>query len=101
MDGLFGLYILRYYMGFKTMRSILLFTVGKLSEGIKSWQLLLLLQVKERLIMDFDINRLQRLKVAYSEAQDRHLPNFNFEGQDFVTGFAKYVIEYLEAKFNG
>lgn len=37
---------------------------------------------------------LSKLKKEYERNMDKD--SFNFEGQEIVTGYAKYVIEYLE-----
>lgn len=46
----------------------------------------------------WDRPMLRRFKKAYFEA----LPDatFTFEGHEFVTNYAKYLIEYLEGIFN-
>lgn len=40
---------------------------------------------------------LERFKVAYAEAAKAGKDAvFNFDGHDFVVGYAKYLIEYLD-----
>jgi hypothetical protein len=42
--------------------------------------------------------KLQRMKDAYDRAKATGRDQFNFEGNRYVTGYAKYLIEYLEDK---
>lgn len=54
--------------------------------------------------MSFDYGKLQALKSAYNraiEAGKSRDDAFGFDGQLFVVGYAKYLIEYLETKFKG
>lgn len=39
---------------------------------------------------------LARLKFTYSNAVKNHQDQFTFEGNEFVTSYARYLIEYLE-----
>lgn len=39
---------------------------------------------------------LERFKAAYKEAVENDQIAFTFDGNEFVTGYAKYLIEYLE-----
>jgi hypothetical protein len=41
--------------------------------------------------------KLDRFKVEYQKAVDNKKESFVFEGNEFVTGYAKYLIEYLNA----
>ena len=43
--------------------------------------------------------KFDRFKVIYEEAKDNGKFTLDFEGHEFVTDFAKYLIEYLETKF--
>lgn len=43
--------------------------------------------------------KLARLKEAYAAADKRHRDEFKFDGYSFYTGYAKYLIEYLEQEF--
>jgi hypothetical protein len=47
----------------------------------------------------FDRPMLNRLKKAYDKATSKSKDMFTFEGNDYVTNYAKYLIEYLEEKF--
>jgi Fe-S cluster biosynthesis and repair protein YggX len=41
---------------------------------------------------------LSRLKKAYKEAVDKNQSQFMFEGNVLVTGYAKYLIQYMEMR---
>lgn len=47
----------------------------------------------------FDEDRYKHLKRLYEKAVEEKEEMFLFEGQFMVTGFAKYVLEYLDTKF--
>lgn len=49
--------------------------------------------------VSFDLLMLNRLKKAYDRATSESKDMFTFEGNDYVTNYAKYLIEYLEEKF--
>lgn len=42
---------------------------------------------------------LARFKKRYQQAVDKSEEQFNFDGNDFVTDYAKYLIEYLDEVF--
>lgn len=44
--------------------------------------------------------KLERLKKAYRSAVDDKLKIFEFEGHEFIPGYAKYLIEYLEGRLS-
>ena len=46
--------------------------------------------------IQFDSKLLKELKREYQKAVDENLESFMFHGHEFVTGYAKYLIEYLE-----
>jgi hypothetical protein len=46
----------------------------------------------------FDRPMLKRLKYAYAKAVNKKAEAFKFDGREYVTDFAKYLIEYLESK---
>ena len=48
--------------------------------------------------MDFDAERLERFRLAYKKAEHNE---FMFEGREFVKGYAKYLLQYLDYKFKG
>lgn len=39
---------------------------------------------------------LERLKKAYAHAVETNLESFEFDGNEFNTNYAKYLIEYLD-----
>lgn len=41
---------------------------------------------------------LTSLKKSYNQAVKSKKKSFRFDGKEMVTGYAKYVIEYLEVK---
>lgn len=43
--------------------------------------------------------KLKRFKNAYLAAVQYKLEEFEFDGDDYVVGYAKYLIEFLETKF--
>jgi len=56
----------------------------------------------------WDKSKFKRFKKVFQQylVNGELLPNekdsvFEFEGNDFVVGYAKYLIEYLEPKFKG
>lgn len=49
--------------------------------------------------VQFDLKKLKLLKAAYANAVNRHLETFAFDGNAYVVGYAKYLIEYLEGRF--
>jgi hypothetical protein len=62
--------------------------------------------------VNFDPSKLSAFKKAYHKANNKYLKTmkdlsvvqacdtFDFEGCEYLLGYAKYVIEYLENKFN-
>ena len=48
----------------------------------------------------FDLPMVKRLKTRYGEAVLKAEQEFTFEGRDYITGYAKYLLEYLENKLN-
>jgi hypothetical protein len=38
----------------------------------------------------------EELRVAYNEAVDNGRDSFTLNGREFVTGYAKYLLEYLD-----
>lgn len=49
--------------------------------------------------IQFDPEKMKRLEKAYEKAVSDGDKSFIFEGDEFVTGYAKYVIEYLHMVF--
>ena len=50
--------------------------------------------------VQFDRPTLARLKRAYNKACEAKLDSFVFEGHELLVAYAKYLIEYLEDRFN-
>jgi len=42
----------------------------------------------------------ERFRAEYQLARDAQQDSFMFEGHEVLVAYAKYMIEYLEAKFN-
>lgn len=49
--------------------------------------------------ISFDSRMVRRLRTAYAQAQKENAEAFVFEGNTFVTAYAKYLLEYLEPNF--
>ena len=49
--------------------------------------------------LTFSKDRLVRLKDSYAEAISEGRDEFTFDGYDFLVGYAKYLIEYLDNHF--
>jgi hypothetical protein len=43
-----------------------------------------------------DANEIKSLKVAYQKAVEENREEFTYKGHTLLTGYAKYLIEYLE-----
>jgi hypothetical protein len=54
----------------------------------------------EQNMVSFTLEGFKRFKKRYDEAREHHEGSFMFEGNEFLTDYAKYVIEYLQPKFN-
>jgi len=48
----------------------------------------------------FDRPKLERLKKAYAKVKSDDII-FTFDGRDYLGGYAKYVIAYLETQLRG
>jgi len=55
---------------------------------------------EENNYITFDYTTLQQFKKAYKKATKELKTIFTFEGNEFDTGYAKYLIEYLEMNLN-
>ena len=44
----------------------------------------------------FDLPKIVRLRTAYEQAVREGKEQFTFEGHDYVTDYAKYLLEYLK-----
>jgi hypothetical protein len=49
-------------------------------------------------LIRFDAAKAKRLGAAYKAALASGAEQFSFEGADFLTSYAKYVLEYLSTK---
>ena len=56
-------------------------------------------ELNESEMMSFDINKYTQLKKAHKAASDMGAKQFKFDGKDFDTGYAKYMLQYLSSKF--
>jgi hypothetical protein len=43
----------------------------------------------------WDMPKYRRFKVAYNSAVAANQEHFNFDGHEFVTSYAKYLLEFL------
>ena len=50
-------------------------------------------------IISWNRPMLDRFKEAHAAASKRNAETFVFDGQGFLIGYAKYLIEYLEGQF--
>ena len=50
--------------------------------------------------ISFDINDFKKFKDAYNEAKIDHKESFKFKRELYLVSYAKYLIEFLEPKFN-
>lgn len=50
--------------------------------------------------IEFSQANIPKFKAAYSLARTKEKKTFIFEGKEFVTDYAKYVIEYIDLQFN-
>jgi hypothetical protein len=58
--------------------------------------------MKEQTVnIDWTAARLKRFNAAYAAACVAGVDTFRFEGNEFVVSYAKYLIEYLQGRFNG
>lgn len=52
-------------------------------------------------VVEWDKVKLEKFKAAYERAKLNPLTDvFSFDGHEFVLGYAKYLVQYLEEKFN-
>lgn len=49
--------------------------------------------------MTFTLDTYKRFKLQYQNASKGGLKQFKFEGYDFLTDYAKYLLQYLKPKF--
>jgi hypothetical protein len=58
-------------------------------------------KINDSVNVEFDQPKLKLFKAAYAKAVEAKQDSFWFEGHEFLTSYAKYVIEYLEGLFKG
>lgn len=51
-------------------------------------------------MINFDRQKLKELKNLYNKAVKGNKESFTYNGDEYLTSYAKYVIEYLETRFN-
>jgi hypothetical protein len=49
--------------------------------------------------ISFDKEVLKELKAEYNKSVENKIEVFNFKGNELLTDYAKYLIEFLESKF--
>lgn len=49
--------------------------------------------------VEFDADKYHGLRRAYATAVDDNQDRFLFEGNEYATSYAKYLLEYLTTKF--
>jgi hypothetical protein len=49
--------------------------------------------------INFDRPKVARLRVALAAAQTQGQEQFTFEGHELLTTYAKYLLEYLDQRF--
>ena len=49
----------------------------------------------------FTAEKVKALRRAYVHAVDTNQKQFTFEGNEYVTGYAKYLLEYLKTQLPG
>jgi len=49
--------------------------------------------------IEFDAAKVKRLRKEYDKAARNGDKSFTFEGNDYMTDYAKYMLQYLEEKF--
>jgi len=51
-------------------------------------------------LYQFDKGKYKKLKESWKKAVEEKKDSFNFENQELVTDYAKYLIQYLKSKFD-
>lgn len=50
-------------------------------------------------MVEFNAESFKKFRARYNTAIEKSENSFVFEGNEYLTSYAKYVIEYLEPKF--
>lgn len=56
---------------------------------------------EDPIMVEFNKIKLIKFEKAYDKAEKANAESFVFEGNEYVLGYAKYLIEYLEGKLKG
>lgn len=56
--------------------------------------------MQEQNMVSFNLEGFKRFKKRYDEACEYHEESFMFEDNEYLTDYAKYVIQYLQPKFD-
>ena len=51
-------------------------------------------------MINFDRQKLKELKTLYNKAVKESKESFTYNGDEYLTSYAKYMIEYLDSQFN-
>lgn len=51
--------------------------------------------------INWTVPKMRRLRAAYNAAVNESAEEFEFEGEIYVTGFAKYLLQHLNNEFYG
>lgn len=52
-------------------------------------------------MVDFDIPKRERLRTAYEQAIAAKQDQFQFEGNEYLVAYARYLLEYLDQQLGG
>ena len=50
-------------------------------------------------IVTYNQKDLEKIKILYNEALEKKAESFEYNGNKYLVGYAKYLIEYLEGNF--
>lgn len=66
--------------------------------GTQSDVVLTLEEPQHRNKIEFDLKKYNQMKTAYNQALADGHDAFVFEGHDFLTAYAKYMLEYIHGR---
>jgi hypothetical protein len=46
--------------------------------------------------VNFDVAKRENLRTAYDTAVEQNKESFTFDGREYLTAYAKYVLQYLD-----
>jgi hypothetical protein len=55
--------------------------------------------MKNQTTINFTKEKVEELRKLYNHAVENKIELFQFEGNDILTEFAKYMLQYLDSKF--